>query len=62
MQVKVWRDGRRVDGTVAEFVEQLRGVAERSDQRFGHMSNESALHGDFLRRAADLIEELNNRD
>lgn len=54
----IWKDGVQIEGTVAEFVAQLRAVADRADQKFGIMSDESGLLGDFIRRAADEIERL----
>ncbi len=54
----IWKNGQRVEGSIPEFVTQLRAVAQRTDERFGILSDECGLLGDYLRRAADEIERL----
>jgi len=54
----VWKNGQKVIGSYAEYVSQLRQVAERADARFSALSDERGLLGDYLRCAADEIEKL----
>ena len=54
-------NGQLVEGTHEKFCEQLRGVADRIDTRFGIFSDERGLIGDYLRRAADEIHHLKLR-
>ena len=53
----VWKDGRKVEGTMEEYIAQLRAVADRMDKRFSIFSDERGLIGDFLRGAADQLEK-----
>lgn len=55
---QIWRNGIRVEGTMPEFVEQLRQVADWADQKFSIMSDTRARLGEYLRSAADELEKI----
>ncbi len=56
--VKCWKNGRLESCTIDEFAQSLRRYAGWADEKCGTLSDPSALLGEQLTAAADLIERL----
>lgn len=54
---RIWRDGKEIQGTAAEFIAQLRAVAAQADKEWMISSSWHAHIGDWLNKAADELEK-----
>ena len=57
----IWKEGKRIEATMAEFIAQLRSFAKHFSERFGHCSDMRGHVDERIEAAADELERFRQR-